>query len=144
MIEFINEKLVDMYYMYGLADGISPEATRLYQERFLNRVILDRRILANVHRWFIETDILKQNNKKGLRTPEIEEEVLNSIDENLVLSTRKIENNLNIKHVLVWKILHDFLLYLQGRAYGVRRALRDPARDTCCCRIKHSNDMSKC
>lgn len=116
MVEFTNEELADMHYMYGLADGRSPEARRLYQERFPNRVIPDRRTFANVHRRLTETGTLKPNNQlKGahrtVRTPEIEEAVLNSIDENPELSTRKIGSNLNISHVLVWKILHDFLLY---------------------------------
>nr|CAH7719299.1 unnamed protein product [Callosobruchus chinensis] len=116
MVEFTNQELADMHYMYGLADGRSPEARRLYQERFPIRVIPDMRTFANVNRRLTETGTLKPNNQlKGahwaVRTTEIEEAVLNLIDENPEVSTRKIGNNLNISHFLVWKILHDFLLY---------------------------------
>nr|CAH7735580.1 unnamed protein product [Callosobruchus chinensis] len=86
MVEFTNQELADMHYMYGLADGRSPEARRLYQERFPIRAIADRRTFANVHRRLTETGTLRPNNQlngthRTVKTPEIEEAVLNSIIE---------------------------------------------------------------
>nr|CAH7726435.1 unnamed protein product [Callosobruchus chinensis] len=52
-----------MHYVYGLADGRSPEARRLYQEQFPIRVIPDRRTFANVHRRLTEAGTLKPNNQ---------------------------------------------------------------------------------
>nr|CAH7732992.1 unnamed protein product [Callosobruchus chinensis] len=89
-----------MHYMYGLAIGRSPEARRLYQERFAIRVIPERRTFANVHRSLTETGTLKPNNQlKGAhrtaRTPEIEAAVLNSIDENPKLCNKSFVDSLN-------------------------------------------------
>ncbi|KAL3290561.1 hypothetical protein HHI36_023953 [Cryptolaemus montrouzieri] len=83
---------------------------------FPNRVTLDRRIFSNIHRRLRETGTFTAiNHLKGAtqttRTPDIEEAVLNCIDLNPHVSTKKIGNQLNISHVLVWRILHDFLLY---------------------------------
>lgn len=116
MVNFTNAELADIHYMYGLADGNTTEARRLYQVRFPNRVTPDRRTFSNVHRRLRETGTFNANNNlKGalrtMRTPDIEEAVLNCIDVNPHVSTRKIGNQLNISHVLVWRILHDFLLY---------------------------------
>lgn len=116
MVNYTNSELADIHYMYGLADGSARTARRLYQEKFPNRVTPDSRTFSNLHRRLAETGTFKGNHQlKGAhrttRTPEIEEAVLNSIDENPTLSTRKIGFNLNISHFLVWKILHDFLLY---------------------------------
>lgn len=116
MVLFTNSEYADMHYMYGLADGNALKAKRLYEERFPNRNIPDRRIFSNIHRRLCEKGNFDlDNHLKGshqtARTQEIEEEVLNSIEEDPNLSTRKISRNLNISHVLVWRILHDFLLY---------------------------------
>lgn len=45
------------------------------------------------------------------RTPKTEETVSNMVEEDPKISTREIANNSNIEHVLVWRILHDFLVY---------------------------------
>ncbi|KAL3272617.1 hypothetical protein HHI36_014084 [Cryptolaemus montrouzieri] len=102
--------------MYGLGDGNTTEARRLYQVRFPNRVTQDMPTFSNIHRRLSETDSFTTNNHlKGatqtMRTPDIEEAVLHCIDLNHHVSTRKIGNQLNISQVLVWRILHNFLLY---------------------------------
>lgn len=116
MVHFTNFEFADMHYMYGLADGNALEARRLYEDRFPNRNIPDARTFSNIHRRLCEKGRFEPDNhlkgvQRTVRTPEIEVAVLNSIEEDPGLSTRKIGNNLNISHILVWKILHDFLLY---------------------------------
>nr|CAH7755169.1 unnamed protein product [Callosobruchus chinensis] len=103
-----------MLYMYGLDDGNALQAKRLYEERFSNKNVPDARTFSNLHRRLCENGSFDQDNHlKGVqrtaRTPEIE--VLNAIEEDPGLSTRKIANNLNITHILVWRIFHNFLLY---------------------------------
>jgi len=113
---FSYAEYADMHYMYGLADGNAFSARRLYQRRYPNRILPDARTFSATHRKLCETGSFQANNHlKGMqgtaRTPETEAAVLNSVDENPEISTRKIAFNLNISHVLVWRILHDFLLY---------------------------------
>ncbi|KAL3276692.1 hypothetical protein HHI36_012062 [Cryptolaemus montrouzieri] len=57
MVNFINAKLADIHYMYGLADGNKTEARRLHQVRFPNQVTPDRRTFANIHRRLMETEL---------------------------------------------------------------------------------------
>lgn len=116
MVNFTNTESADMHYLYGLADGNAYKARRLYQRRFPNRVVPDARTISSTHRRLCETGSFEPNNHlKGApqtaRTPAIELAVLNSVEENPDISTRKVANNLNISHVLVWRILHDYLLY---------------------------------
>lgn len=116
MVNFTNAELADMHYTYGLADGNALRARRIYQERYPNRVIPDARTFSSIHRRLQETGTFKiDNSSKGahptVRTPEIEEAVLNTVEEHPETSTRKIAGTLNISHVLVWKILIDNLLY---------------------------------
>nr|CAH7742507.1 unnamed protein product [Callosobruchus chinensis] len=104
-----------MHYLYGLADGNALQAKRLYEERFPDRNVPDARTFSNLHRRLCEKGSFDQDNHLKVqliaKTPEIEDAVLNAIEEDPGLSIRKIANNLNITHVLVRRIFHDFLLY---------------------------------
>lgn len=51
---FTNHEMNDMHFCYGLADGSSSEALRLYRERFPNRKIPNRRIFKWIHRCLVE------------------------------------------------------------------------------------------
>lgn len=116
MVNFTNVEFADMHYLYGLADGNAFEARRLYQERYPNRIVPDARTISGTHRKLCETGSFETKNYlKGAhqttRTPETEEAVLNLVEQNPNISTRKIGNILNITHVLVWRILQSYLLY---------------------------------
>lgn len=113
---FENAEFADMHYMYGLADGNAFEARRLYAERFPQRIVPDARTFSSVHRRLREKGCFKPDHhlkgaQRTARTEETEIAVLNSVEQNPEISSRKIASNLNISHILVWRILHDFLLY---------------------------------
>ena len=114
-----------MHYMYGIADGNALEVRRLYEDRFSIRNIPNAQTFSSIHRRLCEKGSFQRNNHlKGVprtvRIPDIEETILNSVDEDPGLSTRKIQNNLNISHILVSKILDDFLLHSYHISNGVR------------------------
>lgn len=47
---YTNKEMADMHFCYGLANGSSSEAVRLYRERFPNRQIPDRIFFEEIHR----------------------------------------------------------------------------------------------
>lgn len=116
MANYTNSEMAEMHFIYGLANGNAREARRLYMERYPNRIIPDHRIFSNIHRRLVETGTFNKNSNdagrpRTVRTPQIEEAVLNEIEEHPETSTRKISVLLNISHQVVWRILHDSLLY---------------------------------
>lgn len=116
MANYTNSEMADMHFIYGLANGNAREARRLYMERYPNRMIPDHRIFSNIHRRLGETGTFKKNTNdagkpRTVRTPQIEEIVLNEIDRHPRTSTRRISEHLNISHQVVWRILRASLLY---------------------------------
>lgn len=115
MNRYTNTEMTDMHFIYGLADGNSLKARRLYIERFPGRNIPDRKLFQNIHQRLHETGALKKMGGPGkpntVRTVELEENVLDMIEEDPSTSTRKISNTLNVSNKTVWKILKDNLLY---------------------------------
>lgn len=116
MVEFTNQEFAEMHLIYGLADGNCYEARRLYAQRYPNRILPDPRTFANVHNRLCENGSFKKSThlvgaNRTVRTPEVEEAVLNVVENDPATSTRKIAATLNISHVLVWKILMDNLMY---------------------------------
>lgn len=115
MNHYTNAEMTDMHFIYGLADGNSLQARRLYIERFPGRNVPDRKIFQNIHRRLHETGTLKRSGGPGramtIRTVQLEQNVLDMIEEDPGSSTRKIANTLNVSHWTVWKILKDNMLY---------------------------------
>lgn len=116
MPNFTNSEMADMHFIYGFANGNAREARRLYMERYPNRMIPDQRVFSDIHRRLVETGTVKKNTNdagrpRTVRTPQIEEAVLNEIEEDPETSTRKIGEHLNISYQVVWRILRDSLLY---------------------------------
>nr|CAH7744255.1 unnamed protein product [Callosobruchus chinensis] len=87
-----------MHFVYGLANSNTLRATRIYQERYPNRVLLNRRTSSNIHRRLSETgEFQKGTSVEGRprtsRTPETEE-AIQGIDEHPKTSNRKIQDHL--------------------------------------------------
>lgn len=133
MENYTNSEMADMHFIYGLANGNAREARRLYMERYPNRLIPNHRMFPNIHRRLVETGTFNKNiNDAGrprtVRTPQIEEAVLNEVNEHPDTSTRKISEHLNISHQVVWRILNDSLLY----PYHIQRVQALLPRDFPC------------
>lgn len=47
---YTNKEMTDMHFCYGLANGSTPEALRLYREHFPGRQIPDKKLFAEIHR----------------------------------------------------------------------------------------------
>lgn len=129
MADFTNAEMADMVFAYGLADGNSSEARRIYQERYPQRVTPCAATFANLFRRLSQSGSFERNSAVGrpqtTRSPELEEAVLDEISEHPETSTRKISQILNVSHMTVWRILKDQLLY----PYHVQRVQALTLRD---------------
>lgn len=106
----------DMIFIYGRADGNCYEAARLYQERFPNRQQPNPKSYAAVFRRLAENGSLLPNldgrgRQREIRTPELEENVLQRVYEEPDVSTRLLARTLQVSHSTVWKILKEQQLY---------------------------------
>jgi len=99
---YSNEELATMHFIYGLADGNALQARRLYQERYPIRRCPSRKTFERIHRRLCEHgSIACLSGNKGRpknMAPEVEEEILDIVDQNLGISTRKIGIQLNVSH----------------------------------------------
>lgn len=105
-----------MIFIYGRANGSCHEAKRLYQERFPDRQQPDRKTFAAVFRRLAETGSLLPNvdgkgKQREIRTPELEENVLQRVGEEPNVSTRQLGKTLRVGHATVWRILKEQLLH---------------------------------
>lgn len=133
MQSYTNSEMAEMHFMYGLANGNAKEARRLYIERFPNRIIPDHRIFSTIHRRLVETGSVGKissdvGRPRNVRTPQIEEAVLNEIEEHPETSTRKISDKFNVSHQVVWRILNESSFY----PYHIQRVQALLPRDFPC------------
>ncbi|KAG5893032.1 hypothetical protein JTB14_026584 [Gonioctena quinquepunctata] len=105
-----------MHFVHGLEDGNARKARRIYQERFPNRVLPSAPRFTSIHRRLAGTGSFKRaadiiGKPRAVRTPELEEAVLNALEENPETSTRIIAEALNSIQSTVWRIIHDQQFY---------------------------------
>lgn len=116
MVIYTNAEMADMHFVYGLANGNSYEARRIYQQKYPRRLVPCAETFTNIHRRLAETGTFERNKNtlgrpQTIRTPELEEAVLQLIDEHPETSTRKIGVTVNASHQTILRILHDQQLY---------------------------------
>lgn len=115
MNNFTNTEMANMHFIYGLANGNAEEARRIYQDRYPNIVIPCAKTFRTLHARLCETGSLNKRKGSGrpttVDTPELEEAILDEIEENPSLSTRKIALQLEVSPTTVWKVLKRNLLY---------------------------------
>ena len=136
-VNFTNQEFADMHFMYGRANGNAAEAARLYTVSYPNRRHPDRRMFSRIHQRLCERgsfDVApREGRPRTVRTPALEERVLQRVDEEPGTSTRRIALAEHVSRNSVWRILHVGLL----RPYHLQRvqALGDndyPARVEFC------------
>lgn len=113
---YSNAEMADMHFVYGLANGNSLEASRRYAEMYPQRVAPYHTLFARLHQRLRETGTFTKRKydcgrQREVRTPALEEAVLNLIDEQPDISTRKISLQLHVNHMTVFAILKEQLLY---------------------------------
>lgn len=110
--EYTWEELADMHLAFGAAGGNSALARRMYQERYPNRRLPNRRTFVNVDQRLRETGSLQSRmydtgRNRSVRTPQFEEEVLERFEDNPSTSTRIVAHELRVNSRLVWNVVHD-------------------------------------
>lgn len=116
-IVYSDREMADMHFIYGRANGSALQASRLYAETYPDRRHPDRKLFIKIHQRLSETGSFRPlNHSRGrpvsVRSPEVEEMVLEAVHENPELSTRRIAQQHGVRcHSTVWKILNDQLLY---------------------------------
>lgn len=113
---YSNEEMTDMHFVYGLAYGNCLAASRMYAEMYPQRVAPHHTLFARLHQRLRETGTLTKRKydcgrQREVRTPALEEAVLNLVYEQPDISTRKIALQLNINHMTAFAILKEQLLY---------------------------------
>lgn len=106
-----------MHFCYGLADGSCTGARRFYEERFPNRRIPDSRMFARIHQRLRETGQLAPVRIEGgghapqRNAIDIEEIVIQRLEADQELSTRRLAAELGVSRMTIWRIIHDAGLY---------------------------------
>ena len=113
---FSNEEMADIHFMYGRANGNACRAARFYHEAFPERRQPDSRVFTRSHQRLRETGAFTTNLRipgrpRTVSTPQVEERVLQSVDENPGTSTRRIAAAENVSQTTVWRILREQQLY---------------------------------
>ena len=102
--------------MYGRANGNNLEARRLYAESFPNRPLPSVRIFGKLHQRLRDTGSFGKcardsGRPRSVSTPEIEEAVLREVEQHPETSVRRMSAAVGISAPLVWRTLHEQLLY---------------------------------
>jgi len=116
MPEYSFEEFADIVFVYGKADGNGRLAQRIYEETYPNRTIPHHSTFASVfHRLrgtgHFEVKRPNAGRPREVRTPQLEEEILNFIEIDPSTSTRCIASELGVVHSLVWAVLHENSYY---------------------------------
>src|SRR5678816_4419632 len=94
-MNYTNNEMCDMHFVYGRTNGNSLAAMRLYEEMYPNRVIPHHTMFARLHQRLREKGSFKKpTNGNGrprtVSTPDVEEPVLQELEDSPTTSTRKI------------------------------------------------------
>ena len=102
-----------MLMCYGEAKGSTPEALRIYCQKYPRRNVPDRRIFTRLYQRLRDTGSVTGNRFGGRdqRDPHLEERVMRRIEENPSTSTRRIAAEERVSSTTVWRILKDNQLY---------------------------------
>lgn len=109
MSNYSREELTDMHFCYGLADGRDREAQRLYAERYPNRRCPSRTIFSRIHRRLRDHGVLEYRSRERSSTDgsaNSDERILDLVQRNPFLSTRRIATMLQVPQTRVWRVLH--------------------------------------
>lgn len=115
MQQFSIEEYVHMHFVYGLADGNARQAERLYRERYPERRHPNHKTFAAIHQRLLETGKVAKRSSEGrpisVRTPDLEEAVLEDVGQDPSTSTRRLAVRHNVSQNTINTILHQQLLY---------------------------------
>lgn len=110
MQNYSFEEIADILFCYGLADGNTRKAERLYRERFPNRRCPGRQMFSKMYQRIREGSIFTKTRERAINIHH-EEAILDILGNNPNISTRKLSQQLNVSKTKVWKILKKNNLY---------------------------------
>lgn len=111
----LNE-LADVHLVYGECNSNSLAAARRYAEKYPNRLVPYPSTFAAVDRKIREKGTLLANaivpeRQRPVRSPDLEEAVLNSVEENPNTSVRRLSSEFEVSRSTIHRILQEQLLY---------------------------------
>ena len=112
MYVYSNLELADMHLIYGRANGSSRKAVRIYQRTFPGRRVPNYHTFAAIDRRLREYgQFLPVTTDRGahrtIRTPDVEEQIMQHVEGNLSTSTRRIAAEESVSHMSVWRVLNE-------------------------------------
>lgn len=116
-MEYSNREKTDMHYCYGMAEGNSEEASRLYERIHPNARQPHPQIFARIHRQLSESGQFGSirmgvvGRVVGPGYDEVADEVLRRVEADPSISTRRLAAEFNVSHVTIWQIIHSAGLY---------------------------------
>lgn len=113
---YTHQEYADIVYVYGLCDGNATAAVLAYQARFPNRRIPSAQVFSRAY-WQISQSgqlpsaCVKKENAQRQEQAQVQDMIIDIVDENPRLSTRRIAAQLDVNHMKVWRTLHKECLY---------------------------------
>jgi hypothetical protein len=105
-----------MLLVYGFCEGNGRRSVRIYMERFPNRRIPNHQTFANIERHLRETGSFEKKfegrgRMRTTRTVEKEEAILERVEEEPSISTRRLEHEVEVPKTIVNDVLKEQLLH---------------------------------
>lgn len=108
-MEYTNQEMADMHFIYGLTNGSNSRARVLYAEYFPNRRIPDGRLFQTLHRRLCENGRFARPPAEVGQVPtrvDVENEVINAIQNEPDVSTRRLARRYSVSNSTIWEIIH--------------------------------------
>jgi len=114
-MDFTFNEQTDMLLVLGFCQGNCRESVRVYQERFPNRRIPNHKTFARIERRLRETGKLQParlnaGRPRQVRTVIVEEDVLQMVENDPEISTRRLQRATGVSKSTVNRILRDQLI----------------------------------
>lgn len=112
--QFSNREYADILFIYGFCNGNGTAAKTEYGRRFPDRRLPNRKTFIRVFNYLGEHGrfpTVTLNEHQERRHLNMEQNILNIVNNNPGISTRRIGHATNVPHVTVWRRLKKHNLY---------------------------------
>ena len=108
---FSHVEYSDMHIVYEFCDGNARPAVDEYHRRFPDRRIHSRSVCSRIHQKMHETGCLPsvagQCEREVVPLINTRENILETVQRNPQLCTRRIASRIDVSHMQVWRTLHE-------------------------------------
>ena len=126
--QYSNHEYGDMVFVYGFCNGSGRAAKVEYERRFPNRRSPNFKTFSKVFGYLKEHGTfptVKLNEHQERRHLDVEENIMDLVNNNPEISTRRVSNAVNVPHVTVWRRLKKHRLH----PYHIQQVQRLEAGD---------------